>query len=316
MSTPNSIRSAAAIVTALILVAGFAWHDSSSTGEHELAPTENSSAHLNVTGLAQPQGENMRTPSLQKGGEPNTTETVLHTKVSPNPLAVQFGTVSGQVTGNDGQPVAGCMIQFVKNGKLSGSTTRTDENGYFLMELSTGEYTPQVMGKATEGAQTWVSWPPFLITARQITNIDLFAFDSFLLSGGFYRVDDEGELQDGATLQVEVLLAADASTCAATTWCTTSQQQVDKYMEQMAADPNPDDTPFKELKYPPGMGYFELPNLPPDLYEIRAYWDVGKKYYVRVIADLRSQNVDFGLHGISTKDFVTHKILFDSQGAR
>ncbi len=281
-----------------------------------IAPQDSSELQKSEDRLNPLKGEQLRTPAPKGGGADQISDIPVAPSLQGDQDPEPVGFVYGQVLSEDGSAVPSRMIQFLKTGRLTGSTTISDDGGFFRIGLAPGGYTAQINGNGAEGEPTWIDAASLTIESIQETRVDLFVFSANLLTGGFYRLDDHGELQDGATLQVEVLLAADTSVCLATVWCSTDQRIVDHYMERLGVDHDPDDLPLKETKYPPGMGYFELPGLKPDLYEIRAYWDVGKKYYVRVIADLRDGDVNFGLEGIRTQDFVSHRVIFDSRDRR
>lgn len=134
--------------------------------------------------------------------------------------------------------------------------------------------------------------------------LDITCAGTRTLSAGFYRED-----LDEVLLEVELFLAEDPSFVVAKAHSMTNNADFDEYLNAQSKGGPGADANAGQREYPPGIGHFRLAGLTPDLYEVRAYLDVGKRFYVTASLDLREQDLALAPVGLGASDFLKHRSL-------
>jgi len=214
------------------------------------------------------------------------------------------GFVHGRLYDAHVEPIPRGRVLFKPVEPLScpGVGCFADKYGDYRTKLRPGNWRVFYTGRPTDTDRGWISMGELQIYPRLDQAYDLQLLGDRVLAGGFWLGD-----MDSILLEVELRLAYDDSFLVGQAYCTTSKDDYQEYLDALEEE-NPD-VPRKRTPRPPGRGGFLFRGLAPDLYELRAYFDVAKTCYVTMPVDLTDGDVEFQPLELVKGDFFQHRVL-------
>ena len=252
--------------------------------------------------LARVQPQRGRTPVNHAMGSALDPDVPCAVAAAPEEGEFTFNMrARGTVFGFDGKPIPRSKLGF----ELQGDGERTPTayctcNAQGEFDVPVGAGTWQVLYAGEPGAK---GGRLILETVTIQEGADSAYFDFYLpgdrsLAGSLFRDD-----QDLAHLVIEVFDQTAPSTPVATAYCSTNNKAHASYLaslEEVGHDVPPP-------MHSPGRGRFEISGLAPAHYQLRAYMDVGKKFYVWHDFEVTGSDYEFPPITLAQSDFLSRR---------
>jgi hypothetical protein len=284
----------------ILVISGLIWL--ATTRAATLAPLE-SKHPLSATEHDVPVGggEVVQMRSVAQSIQPSEPEP----EPEPEPedaATLESGVVLGVLFDFDGEPVARGRVAFERFGTNGdfGAFHFADDDGEFRVELEEGAWTAYYAGTPATQDGGLLAMGTVDVRANQDAYLDLYLPGQRKLVGGFHRSDE-----DMVLLEVEVRAQADPDRIVAKTLCATDKTEHAEFLASLEREDH-DVIPSGPA---PGVGRFLIEGLPPAHYEIRAYMDIGKRFYVRADLDLTGADMEFDPVTLVEGDFLGRKLL-------
>jgi hypothetical protein len=217
---------------------------------------------------------------------------------------VTRGSIYGKLHDHEGVEIAKGLVHFKPSdpAERGSSSTMADSSGDYQMTLRPGSWDVLFAGKPSRTGSGSVLMGRVDVLAGQEHMLDYYELGERKIEGGFYCED-----LDMLLLSVEVSLARDASILIGKASAFTDHGETDTYLKGMEAETEDERPAIRNLT--PGMGGFAFRGLSAEEYEIRAYLDVERRFYISTFVDLTSADFEFEPIGLTQIDFISKRVL-------
>ncbi len=242
-----------------------------------------------------------REPRVALLRQPASAPSVEAAPLEPKGDTFQFRLrARGTLFDFDGQPVPRGRIGFeleADQDRIPTAYGNCDAQGQFDLPIGPGTWQVVYAGEPGHQGGRLALTQITVQDSAESAYFDFYLPGSRQVAGAVFRED-----QDHAHLELEIFDLADPSQPVATAFCSTNEAS---HAEYLAALEHPDqDAP--PAAHSPGRGRFEIAGLPPGHYQLRAYMDIGKKYYVWHNFDVTGSDYEFPPVAVEQRDFLAH----------
>ncbi len=250
--------------------------------------------------LSQPSDQPPRVALLrQPGGTPPAPD---GTEDSPaDDAKFQFNLhARGTLFDFDGKPVPRGRIGFELDADLDRTPTAyctCNANGEFDLPIGAGTWRVVYAGEPGHQGGRLALESVTIQDGAESAYFDFYLPGTRQIAGSVFRED-----QDRAHLVLEVFDLAAPEHPVATAYCSTNNASHEEYLASLSRD----DDNLPPQGHSPGRGRFEISGLPPGHYQLRAYMDVGKRFYVWHDFDVTGSDYEFPPVAVQQRDFLAH----------
>ena len=253
-----------------------------------------------VTGSLEPGARRSRLPAADPSiAEPSDAKTHEAEAIEEPP-----GTVSGLILDVSGRPVPGGQVLFQVPGSHDDvAWTAADKNGHYEIILAPGPWDVFAPANRASGGPSLLRVGDLSVRSAQETLFDVAPIGEFSLTGGVFRPDRENSV-----VVAELYFSFDPDHLVARAFCRTDNRL---YADHVARQDAEATLPGSErgVTRAPGLGCFRFEGLAPELYELRVYMDVGKKYFATFPIDLTNGDVAFEPMPVTEAEFLTRAVF-------
>ena len=214
------------------------------------------------------------------------------------------GTVSGLIMDVTGQPVPGGQVLFQVPGSHDEvAWTAADKNGHYEILLDTGPWDVFAPADRMGGGPSLLRVGDVTVRSAQEALFDVAPIGEFSLAGGIFRPD-----RKNAVVVAELYFSFDPDHLVARAVCRTDTQLYAEHMARQDAAATPLESDG-DVTRAPGLGCFRFEGLAPELYELKVYMDVGKKYYATFPIDLTNGSMAFEPMAVTEAEFLSRAVF-------